>query len=325
MKNPNFKFLFLTFFVLTLFLSCNNDSDNGDTPPDPEPVVVDFGTTPSSSLITSGTVNVITESKVRYHTFNITDKPYTVTMVETKGNVVLLDLGPGAVAGTQLKAYFDAINKPGHVIITHNHSDHYSGAESFTGLTFYAQNEVASQLNGSSKFKGLYSKTVVAVSSSKVIGDLTFKFDKVSNAETGENGYVYNEEHKALFAGDLIYNLCHPFLREYTPKLGGDEIDNWIAGLNLLKSNYAGYNHVFVGHNGSRTDIGTVIDENINYLQKAKAIIKGTQNITSGVKATTNQDVIDELQLLYPTYKEAGLLWSLPGAIGANDSGADWF
>lgn len=164
-----------------------------------------------------------------------------------------------------------------------------------------------------------------ANSTNKVIGDLTFVFDKVSNAETGENGYIYIEEHKALFAGDLVYNLCHPFLREYTPKDGEDEIDNWIAGLNVLKSNFSEYNHMFVGHNGSRSDIGTSIDENIEYLQNSKGIIKGTQTLSSGSTATTHQEVIDELQLLYPNYLEAGLLWSLPGAIGPNDPGADWF
>ncbi|MBK8505486.1 MAG: hypothetical protein IPL46_26785 [Saprospiraceae bacterium] len=122
-----------------------------------------------------------------------------------------------------------------------------------------------------------------------MIGDLTFAFDKVSNAETGENGYIYKVKHKIVFAEDLIYNLTHPYLREYTPNDGVDEIDNWVAGLNVLKSNFSDYNHLFVGHNGSRSDVGKVIEENIEYLQNAQGTINGTKTISGGGTATTQK------------------------------------
>jgi hypothetical protein len=166
---------------------------------------------------------------------------------------------------------------------------------------------------------------VIGVNGTQTIGDLAFIFDKVANAETGENGYFYNEELKAVFAGDLVYNLTHPYLREYTPNDGGDEIDNWVAGLNVLKTNFSDYNHLFVGHNGSRSDVGAVIDENIDYLQNAQNLIKGTQTISGGGTATTQQEVVDELQLLYPSYKVGGLLFSLPDAFFPGDPGASWF
>lgn len=91
-----------------------------------------------------------------------------------------------------------------------------------------------------------------------------------------------------------------------------------------MKNNFSDYNHIFVGHNGSRSDVGTVINENISYLQNAQGIIKGTQNIFGGGTATTQQDVIDELQVLYPNYKEGGLFLSLPNAFFPGDPGADW-
>lgn len=171
----------------------------------------------------------------------------------------------------------------------------------------------------------MYPGNVIGVSGSQAIGNLSFIFDKVSNAETGENGYFYNEEHKIVFSGDLVYNLSHPYLREYTPNDSDDEIDNWIVGLNVLKTNFSDYNHLFVGHNGSRSDIGTVIDENIDYLQSAKGIITRTQTISGGGMATTHQQVIDELELLYPNHKEGGLFLSLPDAFFPGDPGADWF
>lgn len=319
MKYLKLKFIAIIIMAFTVF-SCNNDDDDSNSQQ-----VIDFGTAPSSSIITTGSVNVITENTVRYHTINFDTAPYTVTIVETENNVVLVDLGPAPAFANELEAYVDAINKSGAVIITHNHGDHYGGAANFTDLDFYAESTVASQLNNTADFTSLYPNNVIAVSGSQEIGGLTFVFDKVSNAETGENGYIYNEEHKALFAGDLIYNLSHPYLREYTPNSGDDEIDNWIAGLNVLKAKFANYNHLFVGHNGSRSDVSTAIDENINYLQNAQGIIKGTKTITSGGAATTHQEVIDELEVLYPTYLEAGIYLSLPEAFFPSDPGADWF
>jgi len=319
MKYLNLKFLFLAIVASTLFLSCDQDDDN------PQLDIVDFGTAPASTIITTGTVNVITENTVRYHTFDFATAPYTVTIVETEDNAVIIDLGPAPDFAVELKAYFVAINKPGAVIITHNHGDHYGGAGNFTELDFYAESTVASQLINTKDFTDLYSSNVNGVTGSQVIGDLVFKFDHVSNAETGENGYIYNEEHKALFAGDLIYNLTHPYLREYTPNDGTDEIDNWVAGLNNLKSNFSEYNHIFVGHNGSRSDVEMVINENIDYLQNAQVIIKGTQTISGGGTAGTQQEVVDELQFLYPNYKEGGIFLSLPDAFFPDDPGADWF
>lgn len=319
MKYFKLNFGVLAIIALILFGSC--DSDDGS----PETVVVDFGDAPSSSLITTGVVNVITENTVRYHTIDFAAAPYTVTVVETAEDIVLVDLGPAPAFADELEAYVDAINKPGAVIITHNHGDHYGGAGNFTDLDFYAEGTVADQLNNTADFTSLYPNSVIGVTGSKEVGGLTFTFDKVANAETGENGYFYNEELKIVFSGDLIYNLSHPYLREYTPKTGEDEIDNWVAGLNVLKTNFSDYDHVFVGHNGSRADVGTVIDENIEYLQNAQGLIKGTQTLSAGGAATTQQEVVDELQLLYPNYKEGGLLLSLPDAFFQGDPGADWF
>ncbi|WP_194529759.1 MBL fold metallo-hydrolase [Zobellia roscoffensis] len=324
MKHLKLNFWILALFT-ALFISCNDDDDDDDDDASAEPDTIEFAAAPSSSLVTTGTVDVITENTVRYHIINFTDAPYTVTVVETENNIVIVDLGPAPDFAVELQAYVDVINKPGAVIITHNHGDHYGGAGNFTDLDFFAESTVADQLNNTDDFTALYPNAVTGVSGSQTIGDLDFSFDKVSNAETGENGYIYNEEHKVLFSGDLIYNLAHIYLREYTPNEGEDEVDNWIAGLNVLKTNFSDYNHVFVGHNGSRSDIASAIDENIEYLENAQAIIKGTQTITGGETATTHQQVIDELQVLYPTYKEGGLLLSLPDAFFPGDPGADWF
>lgn len=318
MKYLNLKFATIIILAVTLY-ACSNDDDSNSQ------VTIDFGTAPSSSIITTGSVNVITENTVRYHTIDFAVAPYTVTIVETENDIVIVDLGPAPAFADELKAYVDVINKPGAVIITHNHGDHYGGAANFTDLDFYAESTVAAQLNNTPDFTSLYPNMVIGVNGTQIIGGLEFTFGKVSNAETGENGYFYNQENKIIFSGDLVYNLTHNYLREYTPNAGEDEIDNWMAGLNVLKANFSDYNHLFIGHNGSRTDVGTVIDENIAYLRDAQGIIKGTQMLTGGGIATTHQQVVDELQFLYPIYNEGGLFLSLPDAFLLGDPGADWF
>ncbi|WP_339925245.1 MBL fold metallo-hydrolase [uncultured Cyclobacterium sp.] len=310
----------MALIALALFTACDNDDDKS-----PGIEMVDFGASPSSALISTGEVNVITENTVRYHTFNFDVAPYTVTLVETKNNIVIVDLGPAPVFADELKTYVDEINKPGAVIITHNHGDHYGGAGSFTDWDFYAETAVANQLNNTEDFTNVYSKNVIGISGNQTIGELEFTFNKVSNAETGENGYFFNEEHKILFPGDLVYNLTHIYLREYTPNDADDEIDNWVTGLNLLKAEFSNYNHLFVGHNDSRSDVAKVLEENIDYLMNAQALIKGSQQLTNGGYATSQQEVVDELQLLYPNYKVGGLMLSLPEAFFPGDPGADWF
>ena len=314
------KILFLALLGVLTITSCNKDDDIIITP-----TVIDFGTAPSATLISTGTVNVLTENTVRYHVVNFTNLPFTATVVETENDIVIVDLSSSAAFGAELRTYTDAINKPGSVIITHNHGDHYGGAGSYTDYDFYAESVVAGQLNATDGFTALYPNAVIGVENSQTIGGLSYTFDKISNAETGENGYLYNTDHKIVFVGDLVFNLTHSYIREYTPNEGEDEIDNWIAGLNTLNNQFSEYNHLFVGHNGSRSDVTAVIDENITYLQAAQSIINGTQTITGGGIATNQQDVIDELQLLYPNHLFGGLLFSLPDAFFPGDPGADWF
>jgi heme-degrading monooxygenase HmoA len=133
------------------------------------------------------------------------------------------------------------------------------------------------------------------------------------------------ESQKALFVGDLLYNNDHNYIREYTPTDSSDELDNWIAGLNELKTNYASYSYAFVGHGAYRTDVSTLIDENIAYLTDAKALIKGTKRLTSDVIATSVNEVTDELNVLYPNYSQGALRLSQANGFFPGDPGANWF
>lgn len=320
----NFRQFFLLgiLAISALFItSCNDD--------DMMIPVVDFGTAPASSIITDGTVNVITENTVRYHVIVFTGG-FTSTILETETGVVVVDLAGATPAnGPDLRAYIDAINKTTSVIITHEHLDHYGAAADFNDLPFYAQSDVATALTtntgGFSMFTELYSGTLTSVSGAITLGGMEFHFDKISNAETEVNSYIYVPEVSALFVGDLVNIDTHEYIREYTPKDGVDELDSWIGGLTDIKTNYGDYAHIFLGHNGASTDVSTLIDETIAYLTNAQGLIKGTKTLTAGGIATTVQEVVDELLVLYPNHSIGSLYFSLPDAFFPGDPGADWF
>ncbi len=316
MKKNSFLIVVIYMFIM-LLSSCKDDNSL---------TVIDFGTAPDAALITVGSVEIITENTVRYHVINFTGA-YTSTIVETEKGIVLVDVANTFVpnSGTNLRAYANAIGKSMSIIITHNHADHFGNLGDFTDVDVYAESSVATSLMATPRFTNLYSSTVQSVSASQELAGLEFYFGAINQAEAHINGYVYLKDHKAFFSGDLVYNKAHNFIREYTPLDSIDEVNNWITALNNLKNSYGNYKHIFVGHNGSRTDVTATIDENIAYLTTAQALIKGTKQLSAGGIATQNKEVTDELNLLYPNYEVSGLLFALPDAFFVGDPGAIWF
>ncbi|MDX1909960.1 MAG: MBL fold metallo-hydrolase [Saprospiraceae bacterium] len=305
---------------LTILVSCNKDQ-------------VDFGTAPAASLVKSGAVEVITKDKARYHVLNFRDR-WTSTIVESETEVTLIDVGinvspdPGidlSNSGTELRAYADAINKPISVIITHDHVDHFLNLDKFQDVPVFAEAMTADLLKVDPAFIGAYPGNVTGVTGAKSIGGLEFHFGNVSGTEAPENGYVYIPSEKAVFTGDLTAVNKHSYIRDYTPLDGTDELSVWMDALKGMKSQLGDYEHIFVGHVGYETNVAGNFDKTIGYLTDAQGLIKGTKNLHTGGKATTVQEVVDELKWLYPNYGEGGLLFALPNAFFPGDPGANWF
>ncbi len=309
--------------AMTILASCNKDE-------------IDFGTAPSTSLVKTGTVEVITKDEVRYHVINVGNR-WTSTIVESETELTLVDVGINAIplpgytgpdisnSGKELRAYANAINKPMSVIVTHPHVDHFMNLDNFTDVPVYAETKNAAALLADAGFKSVYPGNVTAVSGSKSIGGFEFHFGNVSGTEASENGYVYIPSEKAVFTGDLTAVNRHSYIREYTPLDGTDELTVWIDALRGMKSQMSGYEYVFVGHLGYDTDVAGNFDQTIDYLTDAQGLIKGAKNLQSGSKATSVQEVVDELKRLYPNYGEGGLFLALPNAFFPGDPGANWF
>ncbi|MFK7858922.1 MAG: MBL fold metallo-hydrolase [Granulosicoccus sp.] len=315
MKHP----VFLPGAAISLLILSACSSDENDP-------AVDFGIPPPASMVTSGTVEVLDEGSSRYHVL-VFGELVTSTIVETESGSIIVDVAFGLIpeSGTQLRAYADALGKPIDVVITHAHLDHFGNIASFADTNVYAETENAALLLADMSFTGLYSGTVNAVSGTIQLAGIDVVFDNISNTEATENGYISIPGDNTLFLGDLIFNQSHAFIRDYTPLDDTDELDFWIAGLNDIQDNFGNYNRVFVGHNGHRSDVSAVLDENIDYLTVSQALIKGTRALTAGGFAASVQEVTDELARLYPDYKNGGLLLALPNGLFPGDPGAAWF
>lgn len=309
------------------FTSCDKTENNS--------AKVNFSNAPAASLAPSSSVEVITEDKVRYHVLNFGTR-WTSTIVESENEITLVDVGinnsGGAVipvdlsnSGAELRAYADAIKKPMNIIITHPHIDHYFNLDKFKDIIVYAQTKDAAVLNTDATFKQVYGGSVIGVSGLKTIGGFEYYFDNVSGTEAVENGYVYIPTEKAVFTGDLTEIKRHSYIRDYTPLDSVDELSIWINALTDMKSKFSKYKYIFVGHLGYQTNVEGNFDETIAYLETAQGLIKRTKNLTAGGTAANVQQVVDELKILYPTYGDGALYFSLPNAFYPGDPGAHWF
>lgn len=315
-------------FSLTVFLISCKKTETG-------PTKIDFSTAPNAALAPNGTVEVITNDQVRYHVLNYGGR-WTSTIVESEKEITIVDVGindPGGAvvttditkSGEEIRAYADAIKKPMSIIITHPHMDHYVNLNKFKDITVYAETQNAAVLNQDTNFKQIYGGVALPVSGSKLIGGFEFHFGNVSGTETVENGYAYIPSVKAVFTGDLTAINRHSYIRDYTPLDSVDELSTWINALNQMKTQFAGYHHVFVGHIGYETNVEENFNKTIQYLTDARGLIKGTKDRTGGGKTTSVQEVVDELKILYPAYGDGGLLFALPNAFFPGDPGAKWF
>lgn len=318
--------------IATMFFSsCKKDEPKANI----SSVHYSFSQAPSPNLAPSAIVEVITKENVRYHVLNFGTR-WTSTIVESENELTLIDVGinnsGGAIiptdlsnSGTELRAYADAIKKPMSIIITHDHIDHFTNLNKFSDVPVYAETKTAALLMSDPSFLQVYTGNVVSINTSKLIGGFEYYVGNVTATEAPENGYIYIPSAKAVFTGDLSAIARHSYIRDYTPQDSTDELTVWINALNDMKADFSSYNYVFVGHLGYQTNVAAHFNETIGYLEDARGLIKGTKYLTGGGTATSVQQVVDELKILYPTYGDGALYFSLPNAFFPGDPGAQWF
>ena len=242
-------------------------------------------------------------------------------------SLIVMDVQRKTYEAQKLANIIKAKNLPlTHILISHGHTDHFTGMDwfhkEFPETQIVVANEpIKRDIKGYAIYMsqggrtgaepalepGLLPKSaenpkgfdyehwihVLPGNTLTMIGGGTLELTTdYKPAEAGHTTTVYSKDLNALFLADFGYNKVHLWM--------GDDIDNeriatWRAELVRIKSLYASRNPtVYPGH-GDPTDM-TLFDNMIRY-------IDDFMRITSAAKS--RDEAMQKMQALYPDYKQA--------------------
>lgn len=254
----------------------------------------------SSAML--GKVTITVTPVGRIHTYTAPDGSAAVTthIIETANNLIVVDAQLLRPFGAEANAYAQTLGKPiDRVILSHEHPDHWFGAENFDAPIVATSTTVANITqtieSGASAEQAasfgdaapieLRTPEVGVELGTETINGWTFEFSAVENAEAFENLVIRLPEAKTAILQDLMYNAQYFF--------PGFDRNVWISALEDLRTSLAadGYETLLVGH-GVPTTLGT-LDNGIEFLQFLE---EQYTTLDSG------EAVMEAVAARYPTY-----------------------
>lgn len=212
-----------------------------------------------------------------------------------------------------------------HILITHGHPDHYLGMDVLrkefpNAKIVVASQEVKNDIKGFSQWmesvgwldgevnlkpksdknaNGFDYDNNISVLQSNTLtldGGGTLELDtKYNPAEAEHLTTVYSKDLNAIFTSDFCYNEVHPWLGTGVDKV---HIDNWKNQLQDFKVKYSKTNPIIYPGHGEKSNI-SLFDTVIKYIETFEMVT---------AKAKTKKEAMNEMKLLYPTYKQADFL-----------------
>jgi glyoxylase-like metal-dependent hydrolase (beta-lactamase superfamily II) len=246
---------------------------------------------------------VITKAEpVNLHTYIASEGSLLVTshIVETENSLLIVDTQFLQTFAREFRAYADSLGKSiDRVILSHQHPDHWFGANQFTDVPFVSTTAIAEGAqatldSGIIEFQtGIYGESEVPSEANlpeggleageETIDGVTIAFDIYNDAEAPEHLVLRLPEARTVIVQDLVYNNAHFF------PLGNNP--NWIATLEEMRSLAGeGYDTLLAGH-GVPTSLGD-LDEAIDYLTFLEETLQD---------AETPEEVVSAMQARYPT------------------------
>jgi glyoxylase-like metal-dependent hydrolase (beta-lactamase superfamily II) len=213
-----------------------------------------------------------------------------------------------------------------HILITHGHTDHFTGMPLFRREFPEARIVVANEdIKRDIKAYAMYMNTGGETDAEPalepplrpkteenpdgfdyenyihVLSDNTLTLDgggtlelttDYKPAEADHIATVYSKDLNALFLSDFGYNKVHHWMGD---DISRQDIANWREELGRIKSQYADLNpKVFPGH-GDVADM-KLLDTSIQYIDDYTRIT---------LEAKSREEAMEEMIALYPDYKEA--------------------
>jgi glyoxylase-like metal-dependent hydrolase (beta-lactamase superfamily II) len=257
---------------------------------------------------TAGTVVVLKKGGVTLHTYMAPDGSALVTshIIETDKRLIVVDAQFLQTFAKEARAYADSVGKPiERLILSHQHPDHWSGANQFGGVPFVATKAVSEAVKADIDAGGVQQRAGL-VGASEVPADpripegtltegqedidgVTLMYKIVSSAEAPEQVVIQVPQARTIIAQDLVFNNTYLF-----PLV---DIPGWIKALEDLRGMKADYDTVLCGH-GLPASMGEV-DEGLDYL-KFMAETFAT--------AKTAEEATAALVQRYPSYGGAFIL-----------------
>jgi len=227
----------------------------------------------------------------------------TSHIVETANKLVIIDAQFLRSNADELKDYAESLGKPvDRIIITHSHPDHWFGLERFKDVPIHALPETIGEITtlgdiiiqSKKPILGDLVTDITVVPEAEitegktVIDGLTYKFEKITDAEAGIQLLIKFPEINVLIAQDLVYNKVHLFI-------GQNTANNWQKVISEL-NNTKNYDVILAGHGAPAST--EVYDRMLAYLDDVKTVL---------AESKTPEGVKNELMKKYPDYR-GGLL-----------------
>lgn len=218
----------------------------------------------------------------------------TSHIIETERQLVIVDTTLLPSTAAEVRSYADSLGKPiERIIISHAHSDHWSGLASFAGIPVFTTDKVREDIAQEIRDEGAVSMEVLdpvipLTADTETLDGLTFEYLIYNDAESPEQVTVHLPELGILFAQDLVYNNVYFF--------PGVNRDNWVRTLQSLQT-MDNADVILAGH-GFPTTKGE-LDSAINFL---------TLYSEAAEAATDEASLQDALRQAYPNYGGAFLL-----------------
>jgi glyoxylase-like metal-dependent hydrolase (beta-lactamase superfamily II) len=254
-----------------------------------------------------GRIVQVLKGEITVHTYIAPAASFLVTshIIETPNSLVIIDAQLLQTAASEVLAYAQSLGKPiDRLILSHEHPDHWAGANIFEGIPFVSTATTAANVQanidggGVAQLAGIIGENEVPATPRAPEGSLeagTLTIDGVSmeievydSAEAPQQITIRLPDQGVVVLQDLLFTNAHFFP-------GVDRV-NWISILRSIQAD-GEFDTLLSGH-GLPTSAGELAQA-IRYLSFADQ---------TAAEAENAQQVIDALTAEFPGYEVEGVL-----------------